>query len=240
MFEGHRFPQEQQKILKGILFKVPLMYEHSLSKNQQEQSARGCVLSVKRKENEKFLLLRSMVPSINEVDKASILNDTILYLKELETRVEELESCMDSTDFKGRPARRKFPDLGEQISDNYENRKFSDGKKQSLITKRKASDIDETENPEFNRALPTEGQPLDLKVHIKDREVHIEMRCPYREYLLLDIMEVINNLHLDAHSIQSSTSDGVLTLTLESKFRGAAISPAGMIKQALRKIMGSC
>lgn len=67
VFKGHSLQQEQQKLLKRILFKIPLMYEHSLTKNPQEQSAKSCVLSAKNKENEKFSLLRSMVPSSNEV-----------------------------------------------------------------------------------------------------------------------------------------------------------------------------
>ncbi|CAB4269995.1 unnamed protein product [Prunus armeniaca] len=53
-------------------------------------------------------------------------------------------------------------------------------------------------------------------------------------------MDAINNLYLDAHSVQSSTLDGVLTLSLTSKFRGAAVAPVGMIKQALWKIAGKC
>ncbi|KAK4797116.1 hypothetical protein SAY86_029442 [Trapa natans] len=239
MTGGNRVQPEQQKLLKSILFKVPLMHENSPLKKPQVQDAEGFVLLAKKKEKDKFLLLKSMVPAIDEIDKASILIDTILYLKELEARVEELESCMDTTDF-SKPVRLKSTEFGEQTSDNYEGTNLNEGRiLQPTANKRKACDIDETENEEFNPSSLRGGQP-QLKVHIKDKEVFIEMRCPFREYLLLDIMEAINNLHLDAHSIQSSSCNGVLTLTLKSMFRGAAISPVGMIKQALQKIVGSC
>ena len=148
-----------------------------------------------------------------QIDKASILTDTIKYLKELEARVEELESCMDSVDFEARARRNQ--DIVEQTSDNYDNKKIDSGRKH-WINKRKASDIDETD-PELNRVVPEEGLPLDVKVSIKEQEVLIEMRCPYREYILLDVMDAINNLHMDAHSVQSSALDGILTLTLKSK-----------------------
>lgn len=154
-----------------------------------------------------------------QIDKASLLKDTISYLKELEARVEELESCMDSTDLEGRPAGRKFPDLGEKMSDNYESRKMNSGKKQPWVNKRKACDIDAAEKLEFDLATPGEDRTLHLEVHIKDSEVLIELRCPRREYLLLNIMEAVNNLHLNAHTIRSSTQDGVLALTLMSKVR---------------------
>jgi hypothetical protein len=149
-----------------------------------------------------------------QIDKASVLSDTIKYMKELEARVEELESCMDSVDFEAR-ARRKYLDMVEQISDNYDKKKIDNGRK-SWINKRKACDIVETD-PELNRAIPEDGLPLDVKVSIKEREVLIEMRCPYREYILLDVMDAINNLHLDAHSVQSTAPNGILTLTLKSK-----------------------
>lgn len=152
-----------------------------------------------------------------QIDKASILDDTIMYLRELEARVEELESCMDSTDLEGKVTRKKFPDMIEQTSDNCKKR---------WINKRKASDIDETD-AELDRNAQGDGLQTDVKVNIKEQEVSIEMKCPYREYLVLDILEAVNNLHLDAHSIQSSTLDGVLKLTLKSK-----VSAPGSTKRA--------
>ncbi|KAL4621939.1 hypothetical protein ACB092_06G263200 [Castanea dentata] len=246
--DAHR-PQVHQRMLKKVLFTVPLMYGGGLLRSQKENGGKdwlrklesddiciGNVLSENRRENEKFLVLRSMVPSISEIDKASILTDTIKYLKELEARVEELESCMDSVDFEGRARRNQ--DIIEHTSDNYDIKKIDNGKKH-WINKRKACDIDETDL-ELNRVVPEDGLPLDVKVSIKEQEVLIELRCPYREYILLDVMDGINNLHLDAHSVQSSALDGILTLTLKSKFRGAAIASVGMIKQALWKIAFKC
>ncbi|XVF33331.1 hypothetical protein REPUB_Repub17cG0159200 [Reevesia pubescens] len=241
--------QVQQNILKKILFAVPLMYggsfltsqkenggKHCLGKSENGDDERGCFLPEKRREEEKFLVLKLMVPSISEIDKASILKDTIKYLKKLEARVEELESCKDSMDFEARP-RRNCLDVVEQTSDNYETRKVNNVKK-SCINKRKACDIDESHQTgsELDRVIPKHGLTPDVKVSIKELEVIIEIRCPSREFLLLDIMDAINNLHLDAHTVQSSTLEGVVLVTLKSKFRGAAIAPAGMIKQALQRV----
>lgn len=246
--DAHR-PQVQQRMLKKILFTVPSMYGGCSPRSQKENGGKDWVQKLKsddigighisdnRREKKNFLVLRSMVPSISEIDKASVLSDTIKYMKELEARVEELESCMDSVDFEAR-ARRKYLDMVEQISDNYDMKKIDNGRK-SWMNKRKACDIDETD-PELNRAVAEDGLPLDVKVSIKEQEVLIEMRCPYREYILLDVMDAINNLHLEAHSVQSSAPNGILTLTLKSKFRGAAITPVGTIKQALWKIACKC
>ncbi|WRX10609.1 Transcription factor MYC/MYB N-terminal - like 2 [Theobroma cacao] len=244
----HR-PRVQQNIFKKILFAVPLMHsgsslmsqkenggKHCLGKLENDDDEKGYLLPEKRREEEKFLVLRSMVPSISEIDKASILKDTIKYLKELEARVDELESSMDSVDFEARP-RRNCLDAMKQASDNHENRKVENVKK-SWINKRKACDIDESHETgsEQSRVIPKDGLTSDVKVSIKELEVIIEIRCPSREFLLLDIMDAINNLHLDAHTVQSSTLEGVVIVTIKSKFRGAAIAPAGMIKQALQRV----
>ncbi|PSS24300.1 Transcription factor GLABRA like [Actinidia chinensis var. chinensis] len=213
-------PKLQQKMLKKILFDVTLMHD----------------FPDKRMEDEKFLVLKSMVPSINMVDKASILGDTIEYLKELEGRVEELESCIDLAEHEAK-ATRKYPDVIEKTSENNENMRIDN--KKPWINKRKASDIDETD-PQLSSVVPNDEPLKDMKVKIKEQEVLIEMRCPSREYLLLDIIDALNNLNLDAHSVQSSTVDGILTVTLQSKFRGAAIASARMIKQALSTIAGKC
>ncbi|PON92081.1 Basic helix-loop-helix transcription factor [Trema orientale] len=227
-------PQVQQKMLKKILFTVPFMYDGSslelpnkeLGENWLENSRKVCNKHVefeKSRENDNFLVLRSMVQSIAKTDQEAILNDTICYLKELEARVEELEAR----------TRKKYSEMVEQTSDNYGNK--NDNERNTWLNKRKTSEVDETE-PDQNMVIDKDyGQPLNLKVSVKEQEVLIDMRCPYKEFILLDIIDAINHLHLDAHSVQSSTLDGVFTLTLKSKFRGAAIATVGMIKEALWK-----
>lgn len=151
-----------------------------------------------------------------QIDKAAILNDTIKYVQELEARVEELESSIDLAEFEAR-VRRKQPDIVEHTSDNYDNRKIEIGKK-PWLNKRKACDIDEADL-ELSSVVATDSLQSDMKVSIKEQEVLIELRCAWREYLLLEIIDAINNLQLDAHSVQSSTKDGIFTLAVTSKVR---------------------
>lgn len=136
------------------------------------------------------------------------MDDTIHYLKELEARIQELESCSDISESEARTGT-TFPDMVEHISDNY-------GSKPRLY-KRKACDIDEMDMDPDGAAVSKNDIPLDMKVHINEHEVLIEMTCLSREYILLAIIDAINNLNLDAHSVQSKILDGVLTLTLKSK-----------------------
>lgn len=71
-------PRMQQKMLKKILFTVPFMYGHCSIKAQKQAGGKDWPLKVqndcighvkfdKLRENEKFLVLRKMVPSVSEV-----------------------------------------------------------------------------------------------------------------------------------------------------------------------------
>lgn len=46
----------------------------------------------REKLNDRFVALRSLVPFVTKMDKASILGDTIEYLKQLRRRIKELEA----------------------------------------------------------------------------------------------------------------------------------------------------
>ncbi|KAJ4826392.1 hypothetical protein Tsubulata_025172 [Turnera subulata] len=235
-------PMIQQNMLKKILFDVPLMHVNrndnggkvSLGTLESCEMSNGHNFSDEQGEYDKLLSLSSMVPSIGKTDKLSILNDTIKYLMELEARIEELESCVGLLDHEVRP-RRNCMDLVELSSDNYDNQKINNVNK-AFINKRKACDIDESYCSKPSQAVHKDGMPMDLKVSMKEKEVLIDLKCPSREYILVDFIDAINSLSLDVYSVQSSTLDGILTLTLKSKFRGAAVAPAVMIKKALWKV----
>ncbi|XXG85142.1 hypothetical protein AAC387_Pa11g0283 [Persea americana] len=236
----------KQKMLKKVLFDSPWMHGRYLPNQgavaskervwKTEESGIGVNYALperRDKVNEKFLILRSMVPIISKVDKASILSETIEYLKDLEKRVEELETCRESAE-SGARERRKHPDIVERTSDNYGNNETADGSKPS-IHKRKASDINETD-AELSWLL-SKDIISDMTVTVVGKEVLIELRCPWRECLLLEIVEALSSLNLDALLLNSSTTDGFLTLTLTSKFRGVAAASVGMIKHTLQSIV---
>lgn len=147
-------------------------------------------------------------------DKVSILDDVIEYLRKLEKKVREMEACRELRDL-GTKAKRTPQDLVERTSDNYFNRKTDNGKK-PMINKRKACEIDESWQESDSVALK-DSSTNSVNISMSDTEVLIEMRCPWREGVVLEIMEALSSLHLDFHSVQSSEADGNLYLTIKSK-----------------------
>ncbi|KAJ7944931.1 Basic helix-loop-helix transcription factor [Quillaja saponaria] len=237
-----------QKVLKKVLFQDPQRFMGCLQKGQEESDCKdgmrqeadetgmNHVLS-ERKRREKlsrnFSILKSIVPSISKEDKVSILDDSIEYLKELEKRVKELEDRKQPIDVETR-TKQTPKDTAERTSNNYCKSTVNKGKK-SLKNKRKASDIDET-GFENDYVVPKDGSMNNVRISVNDNEVQVELVCPWREGVLLEIVESLSSLHLDSHSFQSSTFDGVLSLNIKSKIGGSTVTSAVKIKQALQNV----
>ncbi|GAB2296848.1 endoglucanase 3 [Dionaea muscipula] len=237
-----RQPQDQiipQRMLKKILLQVPRLHNDiSLSKTGELGGERLDVIFRPEADethvnhvNERFSSLESLIPLTSKADEVSILDDTIVYLKELERRVEELESCQDVSEH---AKRKPDQDMVERTSDYYHQHNSKAGG-----SKRKASDLDEGMQ-ETSHVSFTDASCENISITMIDKDILIEIKCPWRHYLLLEIIDMLSNLHLDSYSVQSSNIDGILFLTMKSKLRGLIGISAGMIRQALQRVLQKC
>ncbi|MCD9639474.1 endoglucanase 3 [Datura stramonium] len=230
-----------QKLLKKVLLEVPRMHDgviHKLSRENHKKNSlwrpevddidKSRVISERRRRekiNERFMHLASMLPTGSKVDKISLLDETIEYMKELERRVQELEA---------RSARRSN-DTAEQTSDNCGTSKFNDIKG-SLPNKRKACDMDEMEPESCNGILKCSSADT-IVINMINKEVSIKMRCLWSEGLLLKIMEALTDLQMDCHTVQSSNIDGILSISIESKSTGSKTVAVGTLREALQRVV---
>ncbi|GFZ01373.1 basic helix-loop-helix (bHLH) DNA-binding superfamily protein [Actinidia rufa] len=185
-FSGNQMPRSRtpQNLLKKILFEVTQMHggarlsEHSreddgkrdaLCRPQVDEiDSRHVLAERQRREkiNKRFSVLESLVPSTSKVDKVSILDNTIEYLKELERRVEELDSCKEVAH-----TRQKPQGTAERTSENYGFNKIGNIKK-TLTTKRKAREIDEVIEPEKDSSTG------NVTVSVVDKEILTQFNPP--------------------------------------------------------------
>ncbi|XP_074304294.1 transcription factor EGL1 [Silene latifolia] len=240
-----------QCMLKKILFQVPLMHSaHSMRCTEdrtrkdelckQEVPNMNHVLAERRrreKVNERFSILRSLIPTRSKADKISILDDTITYLKELERRVEDLKSCQVLSSFDVKK-KRKTIEIDEETSDNYGDDDINAG---AIKNKGKGGTMrrEEQECDQISTKDNSVDKIITITNSIVDKDTLINISCPWRESLLLQIIDAMSNLHLDSQSIHSSTIDGVLSLEIQSKVKGSTSVSAEAITQTLLKIIRS-
>uniref|UniRef100_I1PNR9 BHLH domain-containing protein n=1 Tax=Oryza glaberrima TaxID=4538 RepID=I1PNR9_ORYGL len=208
---------ESQKLLKKVVDCGARMStgRGSRAALTQESGIKNHVISERRRReklNEMFLILKSIVPSIHKVDKASILEETIAYLKVLEKRVKELESSSE-------PSHQRATETGQQ-------------RRCEITGKELVSEIGVSGGGDAGR------EHHHVNVTVTDKVVLLEVQCRWKELVMTRVFDAIKSLCLDVLSVQASAPDGLLGLKIQAKFACSGSVAPGMISEALQKAIG--
>ncbi|VVA13981.1 PREDICTED: basic helix-loop-helix [Prunus dulcis] len=250
-----------QWLLKYILFSVPFLHTKYRDENspkshegdastrlrkgtpQDELSANHVMAERRRREklNERFIILRSLVPFVTKMDKASILGDTIEYVKQLRKKIQDLEArnVPMEDDQRSRSTGEihrsnsmkelrsgltvvERTRVGPPGSDKRKLR-IVEGSGGAAVAKPKMMEESPPSPPPPPPPPQSSPTPMvtgtSLEVSIIESDGLLELQCPYREGLLLDIMQTLRELRIETTVVQSSLNNGFFVAELRAKVK---------------------
>ncbi|KAF2298058.1 hypothetical protein P3X46_016888 [Hevea brasiliensis] len=125
--------------------------------------------------NHRFYALRSVVPNVSKMDKASLLADAVTYIKELKAKVDELESKLQAVSKKSKST---------NVADNQSTDSMIDHIRASSIYKTKA---------------------MELEVKIVGSEAMIRFLSPDVNYPAARLMDVLREIEFKVHHASMSS-----------------------------------
>ncbi|KAK9281408.1 hypothetical protein L1049_004309 [Liquidambar formosana] len=244
-----------QWLLKYILFSVPFLHNKYRDENspksrdtadpaarfrkgtpQDELSANHVLAERRRREklNERFIILRSLVPFVTKMDKASILGDTIEYVKQLRRKIQDLETRTRQMEVElrlrgGEPQRTSSSkELRSGITglDRARVGTGSDKRKMRIVEAGGGAKPKVVDSPPPPPTLPpapaavaVPGNAVQIQVSIIESDALVELQCPYREGLLLDTMMTLREMRVETTTVQSSLNKGIFVAELRAKVK---------------------
>lgn len=135
------------------------------------------------------------------MDRASILGDTIEYVKQLRRRIQDLESSRASKE------KRAQSTSSATMAEAW-----------SKVRAVEASSSCSTSGGGGGAGRPASVASTEVQVSIIESDALVELRCPRRDGLLLRVMQALHReLGLEVTSVQASSAGDVLLVELRAK-----------------------
>lgn len=135
----------------------------------------------REKLNHRFYALRSVVPNVSRMDKASLLSDAVSYINELKAKVEELEA----------QAQKEPKKIKVELADTLDNQSSTTSVNQIKPNQRTTSTL-------------STGLSIEVEVRIVGADAMIRVQSENSNYPAARLMDALRDLELQVHHASMS------------------------------------
>ncbi|XP_030502958.2 transcription factor MYC3-like [Cannabis sativa] len=182
----------------------------------------------REKLNHRFYKLRSVVPNVSKMDKASLLADAVVYINELKAKVEELEAKV----------------VLENQTNKYQHQQQHQHQHQQhhhhhqMMRPSKSSTSTNTSNTSNN------NNNLDVDVKMLGSVVMIRVQCPDLNYPSARLMNALRELqlqiiHVSISSVKELLFQDVLVRSSSSSIDQFSTDYEAIIRSAIVRLMNN-
>ncbi|KAM7508538.1 hypothetical protein LguiA_018991 [Lonicera macranthoides] len=153
----------------------------------------------REKLNHRFYALRSVVPNVSRMDKASLLADAVCYINQLKAKVDNLEAQLEaSREYNSSISIKKIevvkPELVESSTDNHS----------TTTTTTTTSVVDQIRPTTINY------NPIEVEVKIVGSDAMIRVQSENANYPPAKLMNSLRELELQVHHASMSTINDLM------------------------------
>lgn len=158
----------------------------------------------REKLNHRFYALRSVVPNVSRMDKASLLSDAVSYIKELKAKVEELE-----TQIQKEPAKKI---KAEMVDTHTHTHTLQDNQSSTTsVNQLMNSNSNSIQNQRRRTSSSSSGLILQVEVRIVGGDAMIRVQSGNSNYPAARLMDALRDLELQVHhASMSNVNDQML------------------------------
>lgn len=159
----------------------------------------------REKLNHRFYALRSVVPNVSRMDKASLLSDAVSYINELKAKVEELETQV--VQIQKEPGKKIKVEQADTLQDNQSSTTSVNQMNSNL-------NLNQNQNPNPRRKTSSSsssaGLLIEVEVRIVGEDAMIRVQSGNRNYPAARLMDALRDLELQVHHASMSNVNDLM------------------------------
>lgn len=188
----------------------------------------------RKKLNDRLYNLRSLVPRISKLDRASILGDAIEFVKDLQKQVKELQDELEENSDTGTESNCVYVD-GVQVQPNNNNNVpkaehgFHVGN--GYVSKQKQEDV--------GTVTDKQTQQMEAQVEVAQidgNEYFVKVFCEHRPGGFVKLMEALNTLGMDVMHATVTSHKGLVSNVFKVEKKESEIVEAEEVRDSLLEL----